>query len=483
MAINPDTLAAVATQYEAIGITLGELDKRLADIWLNAWADIQQEIAGLADKITREGALRRALAAERALTLLSDAYLNANLEALEATKASLKQIIARAKSDVRRLIETQLPAGESLPSSPTVDRAVTALAERVTGQVTARHYFLQDEATAAMKRELVVGAALGLNPKETASRMVSRAQNVFNGGLNRARVIARTEIIDGYRVAQMVEENRHKDILAGWQWVAELSERTCASCIAMHGSIHPLSEPGPLDHQQGRCTRTPVTKTWKQLGFDGIDEPQAIQPGDGEAWLAKQSEDVQKHVLGVRGVEAWKSGQWPSTRWAQYRVTDGWRDSYMSARPPRFDEAGKPVIAEKTYTPNPNTRPGVVTLPKKGPQPAKHEIATAERIANATGKNVSFREVVVGVNQKNPDVNIDGHIWELKSPKGGGKNTLSHQFERGKKQAPRLGIDFARSSLDEAKSLLEARRRFAGIKELQELILVKKDSSIIWMTK
>lgn len=131
------------------------------------------------------------------------------------------------------------------------------------------------------------------------------------------------------------EEQRHRDILAGWQWVAELSERTCASCVAMHGTIHPLDEPGPLDHQQGRCTRTPVTKTWKQLGFEGIDEPEGFaKPGDGEKWLAKQPEDVQRHILGNRGLEAWQAGAWPSSQWARRRTTDGWRDSYTPARPP-----------------------------------------------------------------------------------------------------------------------------------------------------
>lgn len=335
MAINRATLDEISRQYAAIGIQLGDLDKALADIWTVAWHDMRAELERLGKRLPRVGALARAVSAERALAVLGQAMLAANQQAAASTIANAQQLIAQAQDDVRAMIATQLPDSQLIALAPQAEAATASITARVTGQVTARHYFLQEEATAAMKRALMLGLTGGLNPKDVAQRMIDDVQGVFNGGLHRARVIARTEIIDAYRMSQRVEEQRHRDILAGWQWVAELSDRTCASCVAMHGTIHPLDEPGPLDHQQGRCTRTPVTKTWKQLGFDGINEPPGLpQPGDGEKWLAKQPEDVQRHILGNRGYKAWKAGAWPSSQWARRRTTDGWRDSYTPARPP-----------------------------------------------------------------------------------------------------------------------------------------------------
>src|SRR3546814_11471968 len=60
-------------------------------------------------------------------------------------------------------------------------------------------------------------------------------------------------------------------------WVAQLDRRTCPSCWSQHGSKHALDEPGPLDHQQGRCARLPVTRSWRDLGFD-IDDPPSVVP-------------------------------------------------------------------------------------------------------------------------------------------------------------------------------------------------------------
>lgn len=367
MAINRATLDEISRQYAAIGIQLGDLDKALADIWTVAWHDMRAELERLGKRLPRVGALARAVSAERALAVLGQAMLAANQQAAASTIANAQQLIAQAQDDVRAMIATQLPDSQLITLAPQAEAATASITARVIGQVTARHYFLQEEATQAMKRALMLGLTGGLNPKDVAQRMIDDVHGVFNGGLHRARVIARTEIIDAYRMSQRVEEQRHKDILAGWQWVAELSERTCASCVAMHGTIHPLDEPGPLDHQQGRCTRTPVTRTWKELGFDGIDEPPGLpQPGDGEKWLAKQPEDVQRHILGNKGYEAWQAGAWPSSQWARRRSTDGWRDSYVPAKPPaRFSPDSPTKLAKDVLAKAKEAEPRTTNLMKQ----------------------------------------------------------------------------------------------------------------------
>ena len=110
-------------------------------------------------------------------------------------------------------------------------------------------------------------------------------------------------------------------------WIAQLTTRTCGSCAAEHGEHHPLSEDGPLDHHAGRCTRAPITKTYKQLGIDLPEPKSAVQ--DGEAWFKGLGEAGQRDILGPSKFEAWKSGRFPREQWSMRVKNPGWRDSYV----------------------------------------------------------------------------------------------------------------------------------------------------------
>jgi hypothetical protein len=98
------------------------------------------------------------------------------------------------------------------------------------------------------------------------------AEGGFNGGLSRALTIARTETISAHREAAAVSHQENADTLAGWRWLCALSDRSCPACLAKNGELHPVSEPGPQGHANCRCSRVPVTKSWRDLGID-LDEP------------------------------------------------------------------------------------------------------------------------------------------------------------------------------------------------------------------
>lgn len=115
--------------------------------------------------------------------------------------------------------------------------------------------------------------------------MLKGLEGEFNGGLTRALTISRTEILDAYRASSKQTMAANDDVLAGWMWTAELDETTCESCWAMDGQIFDLDVDGPDDHQNGRCTRTPVTKPWRELGFD-VDEPPDQRPNAEDVFRA-----------------------------------------------------------------------------------------------------------------------------------------------------------------------------------------------------
>lgn len=118
-----------------------------------------------------------------------------------------------------------------------------------------------------------------------------------------------------------------------------------------------------------------------------------------------------------------------------------------------------------------------------GAFPRDHELATGDRLARV-GINARWRPEDFTPGVKNPDVMIGGHVWDFKSPEGAGKTTISNQFARAKEQGVhRLVLDMARSPLDGATALAEARRRLAGNDWFTDVIFIDRAGNVTWLTK
>lgn len=320
----PEVLATLARHRAETTRLLTLISDEVLATWVRAWSDIEAEL--LAQPWPESRRLQR--------QRLERAKRVAAAKIVEAAEATGVVLTSRARAMIERglweqpeLIALQLPqqlqASILRPPGPEVDLIVARVQERITAATLP----LAREATQAMRRSLVLGVAKGENPRETARRMVQQAQGSFDGGLRRAQVIARTEMIDAHREAATASQQANADVLAGWEWHAQLSERTCPSCLAQHGSRFALDVEGPLDHQQGRCARVPVTKTWRELGFDAPESPRP-RTLTGPEWLEQQPEATQRSILGPKRYEAWKNGDYPPEAWSVRRRTRGWRDSF-----------------------------------------------------------------------------------------------------------------------------------------------------------
>ena len=327
-----------------------DLDRRidgetaaLTEAWARAWAELRpawrQAIESiLATQRTGKRPTRRqindALRATKAMVATQDAIIELAREQgirISATLPDLTKSARRLEADLlRSTLPPQLPAGHAL-AGVTFDRldpkALDAIVKRTTRQITALSRPLSREATAAMKSALIRAVALGLHPNDAAGIMLERVGAGFNGGRDRAVVIARCEMLDAHRAATAAQDSESAEVLVGWQWMASLTPRTCSSCWAMHGSVHDLDEPGPIDHQQGRCARVPISKSWRDLGID-IPEPPSVVP-DGLATFRAMPRSDQLAVLGHTRLALLDSGRIQWSDLATRRKTDGWRDSMV----------------------------------------------------------------------------------------------------------------------------------------------------------
>jgi hypothetical protein len=341
MAITAETLRIAEQLRRQVGSIVDDVTRSLTAAWVKAWDEILFEVVAAVGELLQLGdgkwPTRRQIEQTARVVRALD-VIGGTLERLANLTRS--QTVAGATQAARLgyqtqgdLIASQLPYGSTQAyrarHRAQQPDAIDAIVRQTAEQINARHWPLAEEATAAMKRELVRGVVVGDNPRTSAARMTRNLEGVFNGGLTRALNLARTETLDAHRAAAEVGQEEHEDVLEGWVWHAELNNsrgRTCPSCWALHGKVFPLSVPGPIDHQQGRCSRTPKTKSWADLGFD-VDEPDNLIPNAREIF-DNLPEEEQVAIMGRTRLNLLRWGEIEWEDLSELRTTPDWRDSY-----------------------------------------------------------------------------------------------------------------------------------------------------------
>lgn len=340
MAIRRDTLTATrdlrATVGDEADQAVRDTTATYADAWKQAapeYLTAATEIAALAAalgrwpypyELARAGTLRAALTHSQAVLTTSTAT------AATAINGSANATIAATGHIEPAVIATQVPAAERAHVTNLVAGRVTAPAvdivtARAASRITAVTRPVPDLVHRAIERVLTRGIAAGDNPRTVAAALLARIQGVYTLGLDRALTIARTEILDAYRAASAMVHTANRDVLDGWVWLADLGRRCCPACWAMHGTTHPIDEPGPNDHPNGRCARVPKVRPWADLGISTPEPPDLIP--DARARFAALSPADQAAIMGPGRLDLLTSGriQWDDL--ATTRTNHGWRDS------------------------------------------------------------------------------------------------------------------------------------------------------------
>lgn len=309
--------------------------------WAQAWQEVAQEwqdtIAVILAKKAAGEPLTPAQITNLARTQRALAMTAAKLRELAAElgpllEDSVREVVERTADLTTGVAASQMPPVDSklLPSFTRVDQpALEQIIERSLGQIHASTLPLSDEAVDALKSSLIRAVPSGWHPDKAAREMLRRTRGAFNGGLTRALTLARTEMLTAHRVANQAQ-NQANTAVTGWIWQAEYSSRTCPACLAMSGTEHPKSEYGPNGHPNCRCTALPVTKSWAELGFPGIEEPPSLLQ-DPEDWMRANPHDALQ-VLGPDRYRMWMEGQLGLSDMATLKRNSEWMD-HMAVTP------------------------------------------------------------------------------------------------------------------------------------------------------
>jgi hypothetical protein len=161
------------------------------------------------------------------------------------------------------------------------------------GPLYSRLSLLAPTTVEGVSKAILDGVAMGSNPRVIAREIT----NAFGMGLTDSMRMTRTVQLWSYRESNRATYVANQDVVTGWVWHADLSPRTCMSCLANHGKVFPLDEP-LRDHFNGRCAAIPL--------LNGQENP--VGEGSGEKWFREQSKGTQVQMMGKGKHAAWTKG-------------------------------------------------------------------------------------------------------------------------------------------------------------------------------
>lgn len=282
----------------------------MASAYGRIWLDLQRQWADLQRAI--EAGENKAYLATRIRDLQAqaeDAIRRYGAYADQQVALGVQDGITSAGSDAARIVQAAYPLGGDWIVQELWNRIPEEAVETMLGMLSSTSPLrtrMEDRLGKAVAEKvgdtLTQGVAQGWNPRKVQSVL----RRTLGEGLEWSLSATRTATLWSYREATRAQYAANSDVVKGWVWCAKHDSRTCLSCLAMDGTVHPLSEP-LADHHSGRCSAKPQTATYRELGIP-IDELPDDRP-TGREWFEAQPEGVQREMMGERAWEEWRAGK------------------------------------------------------------------------------------------------------------------------------------------------------------------------------
>ena len=113
-----------------------------------------------------------------------------------------------------------------------------------------------------------------------------------------------------------------------------------------------------------------------------------------------------------------------------------------------------------------------------GRRPDEREFAAAEVFAKL-GFDVEFLLENRTKGAKSADIQMNGVIWEIKSPTGNGKRTVEKQFHRASGQSQNIIIDSRWSDIEENKFREMVEQQWRSRRSVKRIVLIAKNGTTL----
>jgi len=135
------------------------------------------------------------------------------------------------------------------------------------------HRTFDDNLREKIRQEILTGMLEG----NSFPKLIDRIDQGWGMTRTQATTLARTYVQSVNVSAMQAVNERNKDIIKGWKWVATMEVGgphgggTCLRCAALDGHVYLWTDTEapeiPL-HPNCRCVPMPITLTWRELGLD-----------------------------------------------------------------------------------------------------------------------------------------------------------------------------------------------------------------------
>ncbi len=254
--------------------------------------------------------------------------IEAMIKELSAVTSSFKTIYGRTQAELFNLAKDEVEwQKEVMNEIADIDLNLQTLAAEQLRQVVFAKPFdgrtvaqwydrLEESAQERLSQEIRRGVTEGLTTPQIVSRIQNEGYLTTTRKQTEAVVRSATSHIANAAREALFEANA--DIMNGVQFVATLDSRTCLRCSPLDGKVFELGKGvRPPLHTNCRCTVTPVTKSYKELGIDAEDVPVGTRASmNGQIagditynqWLKAQPLEVQELALGKAKAQLFRNG-------------------------------------------------------------------------------------------------------------------------------------------------------------------------------
>lgn len=160
-----------------------------------------------------------------------------------------------------------------------------------------------EEARRAMAAVLMSGIATG----QSSTTIAHGLRSVRGEQLDHALGISSAAAIWAAGMATHLAYTANRDMLSGWVWRSAADRRTCPVCWAQHGRVFPVDQPF-ASHRNCRCVMVPLSRSWSDLGFDGIPDHRPSMT-TGSELFARLPFEQQRFILGPGKHAIYRSGE------------------------------------------------------------------------------------------------------------------------------------------------------------------------------
>ncbi len=207
-------------------------------------------------------------------------------------KVTVSQVVEWALMMANQAASVFLKNGQpGLSPEPTPQSTVLKLLNGARDNLAGLFGTLGKNAAKGIEDVLVLALTLG----DRVSSIAESIKTVLDEPRWRSIAIAATEMFRIFNDGLLSNYKVNAHVIIGWSWQCKLSPHSCACCVALHGTIHKLTETLE-DHVNGECQPLPYW-SGQELGQSGTD------------WFNEQDEATQRAILSTNvAYDLWKSG-------------------------------------------------------------------------------------------------------------------------------------------------------------------------------